>query len=161
MATSPTTNQRSRRTTHSRAVIREVLAELDKNERRRPGRPRAQVDPERVKTLAAAGLKVVEIAEAVGVDRTTLYNRFSTELERGRALGNGLIRRVAFELAINHKFWPAIKFLYEKRLGIEPAQAVAVDVNVNVGVDASIEANINTLIELKHKIEELEAEMRA
>lgn len=48
-------------------------------------RPKANIDPEEVYKLAAIGATVDEMADFFKCDKGTLYNRFSTEMDKGRA----------------------------------------------------------------------------
>jgi predicted transcriptional regulator len=65
-----------------------------------PGRPKAQINVEVVKALAAIGCPVEEIADEVGVNKKTLERRFSKDIEKGRLKRNRSLRRKQFELAM-------------------------------------------------------------
>lgn len=55
------------------------------------GRTPLDINPEQVEAMAAIGCTVEEIAGVFGCDKGTIYNRFSTEINKGR---NGLKRRL-------------------------------------------------------------------
>lgn len=57
------------------------------------GRPKSDVNPKKIIELAAAGAKVTEIAEYFGVHRDVLYDRFPTELAKGKAKLRESLRR--------------------------------------------------------------------
>lgn len=56
---------------------------------------------ETVIALASKSLSGEEIASILGIDRTTLYNRFSTALEKGRNKCHSSLRRKQYETAMN------------------------------------------------------------
>jgi hypothetical protein len=64
-------------------------------------RPKAKIDPEEVFKLASIGCKVKEIADWFGVIDDTISNRFSGELEKGRASLKMSLRRWQLEAAKN------------------------------------------------------------
>ena len=58
------------------------------------------IDPGQVKRLAEAGLSVVKIAEILGVSRSTLYERFRTDLDKGREDIHHSLRAAQIRLAL-------------------------------------------------------------
>lgn len=63
-------------------------------------RPKAVIDPEQVEKLAAIGCKTKEIAAWFGVTDDTIRNRFSAEIEKGRANLKMSLRRKQIEVAL-------------------------------------------------------------
>lgn len=64
------------------------------------GRPLKDIDSEGVRKLAALGCTLDEIGDFFGVDRKTITNRFSRELELGRSQGKISLRRRQFKRAM-------------------------------------------------------------
>lgn len=59
----------------------------------KPGRPKADVDPDLVEGLAKLGCTVKEIATLVGCSKDVLERRFQGEMKRGRQTLSMSIRR--------------------------------------------------------------------
>jgi len=64
------------------------------------GRPKADVDPRLVETLAGIGCTLSEIAAACNCHPDTLTNRFSAEMEKGRENGKTRLRKKQIEVAL-------------------------------------------------------------
>jgi len=63
-------------------------------------RQKLNIDPNRVVKLAAIGVPVSDMADILGCQRKTLYNRFSTEIQKGRSEGRARLRQVAWASAL-------------------------------------------------------------
>ena len=64
------------------------------------GRPRAKIDPEQVRKLAAIDCTIAEIAAVVGCSRDTLERRCRAELNDGREQGKASLRRKQFDTGL-------------------------------------------------------------
>jgi hypothetical protein len=64
------------------------------------GRPRKSVDALKVIELASTGLTQEEIAALLNVSDDTISRRFANEMERGRRLCNGSLRKRQYDLAM-------------------------------------------------------------
>ena len=67
--------------------------------KRKTGRPLAKVDPEQVRSLAAIGCTLPEIAAVVKCGVSTLKDRFSAIIKDGKEAGNASLRRYMWENA--------------------------------------------------------------
>lgn len=71
--------------------------------KRRAGRPKKEIvlTPEQlIEDMAKIGCTAEEIATVTGIARSTVYERFSDALEKGRAAGKESLRRAQFKTAI-------------------------------------------------------------
>jgi hypothetical protein len=64
-------------------------------------RPKLDIDAEQVQKLAALGCKVKEIADYFGCTDDTIINRFSEELDKGRANLKMSLRQMQIKAAQN------------------------------------------------------------
>jgi len=64
------------------------------------GRPKAEIDPRLVETLAGIGCTLSEIAAACDCHPDTLTNRFSAEMNKGRENGKTRLRKKQLEVAL-------------------------------------------------------------
>lgn len=87
------------------------------------GRPRANIDPEKVELLAGCGCTVEEIAAKLGCNASTLYRNFARHIEKGRETGRASLRGKQFEVAMRGNV-PMLIWLGKQMLG----QAEKVDV---------------------------------
>ena len=65
------------------------------------GRPKLDIDPIEVEKLAAIGATVNEMADFFKCDTQTLYNRFSAEMDKGRANLKLSLRQMQLKAAQN------------------------------------------------------------
>ena len=76
-----------------------------KTKAKKAGKPRIEIDLDRVTELAAQGLTNEQIAAALGISRTTLQARkreselFAQAIEKGQALGIEAVSNALFENA--------------------------------------------------------------
>jgi transposase len=68
--------------------------------KRRAGRPRKEIEGNKVKLLAGYGMNNSEIAEFFGVNETTIRNNFSEFLTKGRAEQKNKLRRKQMQVAM-------------------------------------------------------------
>jgi hypothetical protein len=68
--------------------------------KRKPGRPRIEIDSEQVKALAAKQWKTTEIAAFFGVDRSLIERRFGAELIEGKQSGCAKLRDLQWKRAL-------------------------------------------------------------
>lgn len=86
-------------------------------EKRKPGKPRIDIDLERVTELARQGLTNEQIAAALGISRTTLQSRkreseqFAQAIEKGQALGIEAVSNALFQNAVGGNVTAQIFFL--------------------------------------------------
>ena len=85
------------------------------------GRPKKVIQQPRATTdivfeLASKSLSGEEIASILGIGRTTLYQRFSTALEKGQQACNASLRRKQYEVA-NEGNVTMLIWLGKQRLG--------------------------------------------
>jgi hypothetical protein len=63
-------------------------------------RPRKDIDPEKVRQLAAIHCTVDEIAAVMDCSKDTLERRFAALIEKGREEGRASLRRVQYKAAL-------------------------------------------------------------
>ena len=68
--------------------------------KRRPGRPRLNIDPAKVERLASISCSYEEMAAILGCSTTTLSDRFRQAIEKGRSAMKASLRRRQFEVAM-------------------------------------------------------------
>jgi hypothetical protein len=54
-------------------------------DKKRPGRPRKELDPDAIRLLVSRGAKITEIADLYGVNSDTVHNNYSAEIVKGKA----------------------------------------------------------------------------
>jgi hypothetical protein len=64
-------------------------------------RPRKDIKPEQVESLAAINCSYAEIAAVVGCDVSMLNRRFKQAIEKGRDQGKSSLKRKMWETAMN------------------------------------------------------------
>lgn len=85
-------------------------------------KPKIQIDLDKVRTLAAAGLTNEKIALALGISEATLYDRkreskeFREAIKKGTAEGEAIVTSKLFEAARRGEAW-AICFFLKCRCG--------------------------------------------
>lgn len=62
-------------------------------------RPRKEINPDQVESLAAINCTVEEIASVLGCDKRTLERRFAATIKKGREQGRSSLRRMMWEKA--------------------------------------------------------------
>ena len=97
------------------------------------GRPLADVDPDRVFELAAKGLTPDFIAIALGISKSTLYARFSYELQHGKAARFAPVLEINYKKALRGED-KAIDREF-KLAGVDKGDQPSV--NINIGNSAS------------------------
>ena len=70
-------------------------------EKRKRGRPKLDIDPDKVEMLASFGRSTVEIAKLHNCDEHTIRKRFRSELERGRESMKIKLRQLQWKQAEN------------------------------------------------------------
>ena len=70
-------------------------------EKRKRGRPKLDIDPDKVEMLASFGCSTVEIAKLHNCDEHTIRKRFKEELERGRESMKIKLRQLQWKQAEN------------------------------------------------------------
>tara|TARA_Y100001973_G_scaffold14832_1_gene21397 strand:- start:328 stop:723 length:396 start_codon:yes stop_codon:yes gene_type:complete len=70
-------------------------------EKRKRGRPKLDIDPDKVEMLASFGCSTVEIAKLHNCDEHTIRKRFRSELERGRESMKIKLRQLQWKQAEN------------------------------------------------------------
>jgi hypothetical protein len=110
------------------------------------GRPKWVPTPEHIKEvedLAARGLTYQEIADALGISISTLYERraefanFAAAFKKGKAAGTAIMAGVVFDTANNKNMQPGLRlgaaqFYLARRAGWhEKSEGAAVEVNIN------------------------------
>jgi len=90
------------------------------------GRPKIEIDPEKVLALATYGCTNTEIADFYACNETTIRNRFSEYLLKGRTSGKIRLRQKQFDLAMNGNIQMLI-WLGKQTLGQAEKQDFHVD----------------------------------
>ena len=70
-------------------------------EKKTRGRPKLDIDPDKVEMLASFGCSTVEIAKLHNCDEHTIRKRFRSELERGRESMKIKLRQLQWKQAEN------------------------------------------------------------
>ena len=101
------------------------------DEKNKGGRPQLDIDPEQVRRLAQIQCPVTEIAAFFGCDPKTIYNRFSTEIEKGRENGKTKLRQAQYQTAmsgnVSMQIWLGKQLLGQTdKSQIEQAEAVEI-----------------------------------
>lgn len=95
-----------------------MAAKRDKADGKRMGRPRKVVDEDRLRQLAANGCTMREIAAALDVSETTIYDNFSGALEKGRREGEISLRSLQWASArdgnVTMQIWLGKQLLGQK-----------------------------------------------
>lgn len=114
--------------------------------KKRPGKPRLEIDLARVTELASRGLTHEQIAAALGISRSTLQARkaeggqFALAIEKGQALGIEEVSNALFQNAIGGNVTAQIFFLKarakwkDRHEDIDPEDEAATPVAVTVEV---------------------------
>ena len=63
-------------------------------------RPKADIDEEQLKTLAAINCSYAEMAAVLGCDESTLTRRFAQVIRQGRETGKMSLKRKQYEIAM-------------------------------------------------------------
>lgn len=63
-------------------------------------RPKKDIDPDQVETLAGINCTVAEIAAVVKCDKRTLERRFAANIEKGREHGKSSLKRKMWDIAM-------------------------------------------------------------
>jgi len=69
--------------------------------KRKPGRPRKQIDEQKLDLLASIGCTYAEMAAALGCHPDTLYNNFRDKIELARGDGKTKLRRAQWKRALS------------------------------------------------------------
>jgi hypothetical protein len=80
------------------------------------GRRKKEIDPEKVRKLATAGLTVEEIAALLDCGKRTLETRFCAAIKEGRLRKNACLKRKQFQVAM-HGSVPMLIWLGKNDLG--------------------------------------------
>jgi hypothetical protein len=80
------------------------------------GRRKKEIDPEKVRKLATAGLTVEEIAALLDCGKRTLETRFRAAIQEGRLRKNACLKRKQFQVAM-HGSVPMLIWLGKNDLG--------------------------------------------
>lgn len=105
-------------------------------------RPKVQIDWHQVGEMLVAGCDTTSVATALGISTDTLYVRskrdnkldFSAFSQQKRALGNDLLRRKQFEVAMSGNV-PMLIWLGKNRLGQAEKQEVKAEVTAPSQID--------------------------
>lgn len=103
-----------------------------------PGRPKADIDWEYVGKLLEAGCKAIDIANEIGINRETFYNRceadnnigFSAFSQERRSKGDNRLRVAQYKNAIDGNTSMQI-WLGKDRLGQKDQQEISASLTVN------------------------------
>jgi hypothetical protein len=106
------------------------------------GRPKAQLDEDRIKKLASIGLSVAEIAAVEGVNKKTIERRCLDVVENGRLNMNASLKRKQYDMAVNNGNVAMLIWLGKQYLG----QRDKSDQNIDGGFNITIgEQDADTL----------------
>jgi hypothetical protein len=84
---------------------------------RPPGRPKAKIDPEQVRKMAAMGCTQEEIADVLGCDGSVICRRFAAEYTQARSSWKTSLRRAQSIRAIKDRSDPMLIHLGRNYLG--------------------------------------------
>ena len=132
----------------------------DKNGRRHAaGRPRAAIDPGRIRQLAASQFTIAAIVVRIPCDPRTLSSRFATELAEGRERGKSV--QVLLDEAIVPRNTRVLLKLAETMLpDWKEVRPIAAAANVNVGSVWS-EIEILSTNQIEERFAKVNAELAA
>jgi uncharacterized protein YfbU (UPF0304 family) len=118
------------------------------------GRPLLQIDPKQVEELAAINCSLKEMAAVLDCERTTLYRRFATVIEKGREVGKQSLKRKMWEVAMAGNATMLI-WLSKNMLGYSDAQPSAIDEKVQEFSDKAEKINAMTKEQLINMTQKL------
>ena len=106
--------------------------------KRKPGRPRAEINWEQVEQLAGIGCTLEEIAAVIGIADSTLrsYSEYSAHILKGKSAGNASLRRDQRRLAKSNAAMAI--FLGKNQLGqsdrheLTGAEGAPVEITVHI-----------------------------
>jgi AcrR family transcriptional regulator len=83
----------------------------------RPAYEPTQRDREQVEALAGYGLRADQIADTIGVARSTLFKHFADEIKRGGAVASGRVHQTAYQMATSGRHPASTMFWLKCRAG--------------------------------------------
>lgn len=114
---------------------------------------RIDIDVERVEKLAAQGLSEQQIADCLGISRSTIDRRkrdddtFVAALKRGKHKGIENVTNALYEAATagNKPNVSAMIFYLKNRAGWRDRQDISAEVHADVHIDVDVEAALESL----------------
>lgn len=136
-----------------KAAGRKVTAVAPRTSRGKRGRPKAQIDVESVAKQVSYGLPLTQVADILGIARSTLYEHIDENaelrdaIERGKATMNRNIL-AGFWRAVAAGSAPVIIFGLKNHLGWRDAKAI----EFGLGDDADLEVGVDLRPVLEEKL---------
>lgn len=115
----------AKRTEREPQMVRKMLLEWVNNKNSGPGRPRLELDPSEVMSLASRGLTNEEIAAFLNCSSSLIEKNYSEYTKKGRLMGTGSLKREGYRKALDpNGSVSALIFMLKNECGFKDVQAV-------------------------------------